>query len=190
LDATDPQAFAAHFREAYPRLTLVAAAVVGDRQIAEDVVQEAAIIAFQKAADFRPGTNFAAWLAVIVRHCALNERRKIQYRKTYAADPARLVQFDGPAVPTPSPVARHTGRLLDDQASFDDELVAALNQLTDDARCCLLLRTVEKLSYAEIAELMQMPEGTAMSHVHRSRATLRRLLSRQPSLSGALGPQP
>ena len=188
-DATDPQWFAAQFRAAYPRLALVAAGVLGDRQTAEDIVQEAAIIAFEKAGDFTPGTNFAAWLAEIVRRCALNERRKTQHRKTYAADPVRLAQIDDRSATRQqrSPIARATGRILDDQAAFDDELVGALNQLSDDARCCLLLRTVEKLSYAEIAELMKMPEGTAMSHVHRSRATLRRLLSHKPTMNGVLG---
>jgi DNA-directed RNA polymerase specialized sigma24 family protein len=48
----------------------------------------------------------------------------------------------------------------------------------------LLLRTVEKLSYAEIAALMDMPEGTAMSHVHRSKMALRERLSRPSSPPG------
>jgi RNA polymerase sigma-70 factor (ECF subfamily) len=186
LDATDPQSFAAHYREAYPRLTLVAAGVTGDRQAAEDIVQEAAVIAFEKAARFAPGSNFAAWLAEIVRRCALNHRRKKQLRRTFPADPVVLGQMDSGASPASesSPIARHTGEILDDQAAFDDELMNALNQLSDDARSCLLLRTVEKLSYAEIAALMHMPEGTAMSHVHRSKAALREKLSRSPSRNG------
>jgi DNA-directed RNA polymerase specialized sigma24 family protein len=40
----------------------------------------------------------------------------------------------------------------------------------------LLLRTIQKLSYTEIAEIMQIPEGTAMSHVHRSKNELRNRL--------------
>ncbi len=180
LDATDPQSFAAHYREAYSRLTLVAAGVTGDRQSAEDIVQEAAIIAFQKAGQFVPGTNFAAWLAEIVRRCALNHRRKTRQRKTFPADPAVLGQMNHHAatVDDPSPIARRSGEILDNQSAFDDELLTALNQLGADARSCLLLRTVEKLSYAEIAALMHIPEGTAMSHVHRSKIALREKLSR------------
>lgn len=180
LDATDPTSFAAHYRDAYPRLTLVAAGVTGDRQSAEDIVQEAAIIAFEKAASFVPGTNFGAWLAEIVRRCALNHRRKTRQRKTYPADPAVLGELNHHVshAADPWPIARGSGEILDDQSAFDDDLVGALNQLSDDARGCLLLRTVEKLSYAEIAALMKMPEGTAMSHVHRSKAALRQLLAR------------
>ena len=186
VDATDPQSFAAHFREAYPRLALVAAGVLGHQEAAEDIVQDAAIIAFRKAKEFVPGSNFAAWLAEIVRRCALNQRRKTQHRKTFAADPARLAQMNDQvaAGPGPSPISTRSGEILDDQAAFDDELVGALNQLSEDARCCLLLRTVEQMSYAEIAALMQIPEGTAMSHVHRSRTVLREILSRRTSVGG------
>jgi RNA polymerase sigma-70 factor (ECF subfamily) len=179
LDVTDPLGFAAQYRDAYPRLVLVAAGVTGDRESAEDLVQEAAIIAFEKIQHFSPGSNFSAWLAEIVRRCALNHRRKTQLRRTYAADPLVLGQMnrrDG-ALPEPSPIAPASGEILADQSSFDDELVAALQQLGDVARCCLLLRTIEKLSYAEIAGLMQIPEGTAMSHVHRSKVVLRRALT-------------
>lgn len=179
LDLADRDSFAAQYREAYHRLTLVAAGVTGDRQAAEDIVQDAAIIAYGKIAQFSPGSNFAAWLAEIVRRCALNYRRKTQQRRTFAADPVLLGQLTDRAGPRDdvSPVAPQTGAILADQASFDDQLTAALAQLSEDARCCLLLRSIEKLAYAEIAALLQIPEGTAMSHVHRSKATLRKILA-------------
>jgi RNA polymerase sigma-70 factor (ECF subfamily) len=153
--------------------------MLNDRAAAEDIVQDAAVIAYQRARDFVPGSNFTAWLAEIVRRCALNYRRNQKSRRTYAADPAELARLNGrpSAAAEPSPIAPTSGELLDDQAAFDDELLAALQQLSAEARCCLLLRTVEKLSYAEIAVLMKMPEGTAMSHVHRSRTSLRKMLS-------------
>ncbi|RIK81714.1 MAG: hypothetical protein DCC67_07930 [Planctomycetota bacterium] len=183
-EATDPQVFAAHYRAAYSRLALVAYGMIGDRAAAEDIVQDAALIAFQRAGDFQPGTNFAAWMAEIVRRCALNFRRKAKHRRTYPADPAMLTRLERqpPKAAGLRSIASPAGDILDDQSSFDDELVRALNGLSPEARCCLLLRTVESLSYAEIAALMQMPEGTAMSHVHRSRTALRRALSR-PALA-------
>jgi RNA polymerase sigma-70 factor (ECF subfamily) len=167
----------AQYRQAYPRLATVAAAIVGDQAQAEDIVQEAAIIAMEKIADFQVGTNITAWLAEIVRRCALNYRRKIQNRKTFAADPASLVQLaQDTATAVPSPIVDPAGNLLADQSAFDDELSIALGRLSHDARCCLLLRTIQKLSYTEIAEIMQIPEGTAMSHVHRSKNELRNRL--------------
>jgi RNA polymerase sigma-70 factor (ECF subfamily) len=179
----DPQAFAAQYREAYHRLTLVAAGVTGERHSAEDIVQEAAIIAYGKIEQFAPGTNFAAWMAEIVRRCALNHRRKVQQRRTFAADPAVLGQMNHQSATAaePWPITRDSGQIVADQASFDDELTRALATLGEEARSCLLLRIVEKLSYAEIAALLKIPEGTAMSHVHRSKAALRTRLSAEPS---------
>ena len=70
-----------------------------------------------------------------------------------------------------------TGELAIDQKSFDDQVLAALHTLEDTARACLLLRTVEGMPYREISVALDIPEGTAMSHVHRSRQSMRRILS-------------
>ena len=83
------QSFAAHYREAYPRLTLVAAGVTGDRQSAEDIVQEAAMIAFEKAARLSRVPISRAWLAEIVRRCALNHRRKKPPTQNLSRRPCR-----------------------------------------------------------------------------------------------------
>ena len=60
----------------------------------------------------------------------------------------------------------------------------ALNSVSDIARACLLLRTIEQMEYAEISRLLAIPEGTAMSHVHRARQHLReRLADKYPKMS-------
>ena len=174
----DPQVFAAHFQACYRRLALLAAGVTGERQSAEDIIQEAAVIAFEKIDQFQQGTNFSAWMAEIVRRCAQNHRRKTLHRRTFAADPAVLSETQGDERPVEerSPIIGSGGELAPDQTSFDDELSQALGSLTVEARSCLLLRVLESLTYAEISELLNIPEGTAMSHVHRSKSALRRRL--------------
>jgi RNA polymerase sigma-70 factor (ECF subfamily) len=87
------------------------------------------------------------------------------------------------AASEPWPVVSPSGQIAPDQASFDDKLAAALQELSDEARSCLLLRIVEQLSYAEISALLNIPEGTAMSHVHRSKAALRKRLADGPEKS-------
>lgn len=77
------------------------------------------------------------------------------------------------------PIHHESGDLLPLQSSFDDKLIKALQRLSPESRSCLLLRTIENLSYKEISILMQIPEGTAMSIVHRSKKTLRELLGPQ-----------
>lgn len=179
---TEPVVFAAHFQESYRRLAMVAAGVTGERQSAEDIVQEAAVIAFEKIDQFQPGSNFSAWMAEIVRRCALNYRRKVQHRRTFAADPTILAESHSGDFPAEGgwPIASESGELAPDQTSFDDELSRALQTLNIEARSCLLLRVIENLTYAEISELLNIPEGTAMSHVHRSKSALRRQLSGEP----------
>lgn len=82
------------------------------------------------------------------------------------------------AEPT-SPIDSETGELKPLQNSFDDRVKAALQEVAPDARSCLLLRTVEGLSYKEISKLMNIPEGTAMNWVHRSKKKLREILTNQ-----------
>src|SRR4051812_47901351 len=77
--ATPPPAgvdFAAEYQRAYRVLWVVAAGVMGRSAGAEDVVQEAAVLALGKLDQFQPGTHFAAWMAQMVRFVALNQIRK------------------------------------------------------------------------------------------------------------------
>lgn len=160
-------------------MTVIAAAIVGDRSVADDIVQEAALIAVEKRNQFTPGASFAGWLAAIVRNCALNYRRKCRRRRTFPADPAHLRDLHGgdAALPEAPLDATAVAAGAVPHEAFDDQVHAALAELSDEARCCLLLRTVQDLTYAEISQLLDIPAGTAMSHVHRARSTMRRRLA-------------
>ncbi len=172
----DRHAFSVAFEEAFPSLWLIAAGLCGDRAQADDIVQEAAIVAWEKLDQFRVGSNFAAWMAKIVRLTALNYRKKEHRRKTLATDPETLDREFHSPVASPSSATGESSEwqeLSDSQEYFDDGLMTALNGLRAEARACLLLRTVAELSYVDIAQLLDIPEGTAMSHVHRAKRQLR-----------------
>ena len=172
-----PKDFAQLCVQIAPRLKTIAMGVSGSKSEAEDIVQQAFTIAFEKEDRFRSENQFRLWLTRIVRNCAINHRRKFARRKTFATDPAELnPQADRFSHDV---VNKETGELNPDQASFDDRVQAALQTMSKKARCCLLLRTVQELSYKEIAELMEIPEGTAMNLVHRSKRQLRDLLTNQ-----------
>ncbi|TWU22746.1 ECF RNA polymerase sigma factor SigR [Bythopirellula polymerisocia] len=169
---------AALYQSTFPQLTAVAAGVLGRQEGAEDVVQLAASIALSKKTQFESEASFLAWMYSAVRNCALNERRKRTRRRTFATDPSNLQLIDNePNTADTKSVDPSSGELATDQTAFEDYLLAALQDLSEEARCCLLLRTVHELSYAEIAEILLIPQGTAMSHVHRSRQLLRKQLS-------------
>lgn len=129
------------------------------------------MIALGKLEDFEAGTSLRAWLAQIVRYVALNHRRRAQRRGEHTGPP-RLSAVEDPEPVGVSP----RGELIAGQRSFDDTVVAALDGLSDTARACLLLRTVMELDYGEIGEVLGIPEGTAMSHVHRARSRMRQTL--------------
>jgi RNA polymerase sigma-70 factor (ECF subfamily) len=171
----DADAFAAQFEAVGRTLWVIAAGIVNDRNMAEDMVQEAALVGYRKLDQFEPGSNFVAWMGRIVRNISLNQNRKAASKREAACDPAAM---PGEQAASDRPVLRLAGdfSLPAMQQVLDDRLVDALNQIGEIARACLLLRTVEGLDYQTIGRVLDIPEGTAMSHVHRARIALRRIL--------------
>jgi RNA polymerase sigma-70 factor (ECF subfamily) len=182
----DVESFAAQLTECYSHCWLIAAAVTGDRVEADDIVQEAALIALGKRHEFTAGTNFSAWISQIVRLTALNYAKKSIRRASVVTDPM-AIDRDVAAAPVSAANAKEGfesvtphGRLLDNQTDFDDDVLVALGEVGEEARACLLLRVVRRLSYGEISRTLHIPEGTAMSHVHRAKHLMReRLKERQ-----------
>jgi RNA polymerase sigma-70 factor (ECF subfamily) len=164
--------FSTRFQSEARVLWTLAAGLLGDPTEAEDVCQEAFLAAYGKRARFEPGTNFLAWMGRFVRNVATNELRKRARRQTASHDPADLDRGH----PFPGSAARPEHELFD-REEFDERLLDGLGELGEVPRACLLLRTLRELSYAEIAALLELPEGTAMSHVHRARLALRAKLA-------------
>jgi RNA polymerase sigma-70 factor (ECF subfamily) len=145
---------------------------VSDRGDVDDVLQQGAIIALGKLDQFDADTSFIAWMGRIVRYEALNQARRRRKQKAADADPATIETNAGAADAARLPTDGR-GRLHADQASFDDEVMSALRALEETPRACILLRTLLDLPYREIARALDIPEGTAMSHVHRARHAMR-----------------
>lgn len=163
--------FCARLQASFRTHWLIAVSIVREPAAAEDVVQEAALIALGKLSDFTPGTNFNAWVGRMVRYVALNYARKEQKR--------RSPSLESVGDPIDAAGVERSGAKLSAtfRGSLDARIERELFAIHETARACLLLRTVEGLSYENIAELLEIPEGTAMSHVHRTRLLLRERLS-------------
>ncbi len=174
--------FAALFRQSSRVLWLVAVGIVGDATLADDVVQEAAVVAFRKFDQFTPGTNFAAWMAQTVRFVALNEARREHRRAAISLDDSSPDHNGrGPVLPA-RPGQDAAPRASAGDGEFAGRVRQALEGVSPMARACLLLRTLDGLEYSQISTLLGIPEGTAMSHVHRTRQFLRdRLASSNPA---------
>ncbi|NQX90444.1 MAG: RNA polymerase sigma factor [Halioglobus sp.] len=174
----DRAEFARRYQEAARKLWCIAAAIVPDRALVEDVLQEAAMVALKKIDTFDPSSNFAAWMGQIVRFTALNHARRVTRSRVSSVDPVILDHKTAAAGQRSAtkPLSPR-GDIALDQEAFDDNVVSALMSLDEIARACLLMKVVLELSYREIATTLDLPEGTAMSHVHRARNALRQSLS-------------
>lgn len=168
-DPRNTEAFAALHHAARPRMLLIALAIVGNRAEAEDVTQDAAVTGLNKfrAGEFTLGTNFEAWMGQITRFTALNALR---YRRNGPAHLGESAQRLA-AAHTTCPAVSTTMDAIEDA-----DLRRALEQLPEAPRLCLVLRIVGGLPYSTIAGIVGIPEGTAMSHVHRAQRALRRAL--------------
>ncbi len=173
--AWGPADFAREFESSFRLLWLIAVGIVRDGALAEDVVQEAALIGLEKLGEFTPGSNFAAWMGKTVRFVAFNHARRESHRRGLSMTAEELDPgvTSEQAFPLGDAELWRQGQLPQDQGHFDDRLMAALQGIRPVARACLLLRTLGGLEYAEIAALLEIPPGTAMSHVHRARLYLR-----------------
>ena len=172
--------FTERFQESWRTLWCVGAAILGSRNEVDDVLQESALIALEKLDDFDPQTSFKAWMSQIVRYTALNTARRRVKQNAIASIHDYKIEH---------PVGKNYSNADDEvidctnsemsglKDSFDDQLLAALQSLDDVPRACILLRTVGDMSYREISQVLEIPEGTAMSHVHRARKALRERLS-------------
>lgn len=155
------------FDLARPRLRLIAAAVLGGVTDADDVVQEAAMVGVAKFSTFARGTNFDAWMGQITRLMALGARRS----RAKFSGAAEMNGVQHAARGHNGESAMETGKRLD----------AAMAVLDETARSCLLLRVVGGLDYDAISAILEIPKGTAMSHVSRARLALRGELERDPT---------
>lgn len=181
MDQIDERQFADLYSAAHPRLWTLASAILGDRTMAEDVVQDAALFAIGRLGDFEKGTDFLAWMSQIVRFKALNQLKSARIRKTrslqiHKGEDRSLDIADNRDGGDVDRVVSQDGFLLPEQQEFDDRVATALATLDPDRRACLLLRTVHNMSYEEIGQVVGVAEGTASSHVHRAKTAIRRYM--------------
>ena len=150
--------------EYLPHLRAFARSLSSSKDQADDLVGEAVARALASAHQFRPGTNFKAWIFTILRNAFYTEGRKRWNR---------LVALDDNLHRQPS-----IGPTQEDSLEFCD-FRRAFIQLTARQREVLMLVGNSDLSYEEVAVQCRCPVGTVKSRVSRARLDLKRLLDEQ-----------
>ena len=144
---------------------------------AEDLVQETFLKAFRAADRFEPGTNLRAWLFTILHNTARNRVRD-RVRDTVSVDSEAVERA---AEQPPPGGAVETPETLMLRATLAPDIQAAIDELPASFRQAVWLRDVEEFSYAEIADMLEIPVGTVMSRISRGRRMLFNALAvRQP----------
>jgi RNA polymerase sigma-70 factor, ECF subfamily len=140
--------------------------LTGNRDEAEDLVQETYVKALKGFSSFTLGTNFRAWMYRILRNTFLTSRTGLKV----------TVSLDDEENSVPDPVASDDPESLLFARADQEEIRRALEQLPVAHREIILLCDVEEMSYKEIAELAGIPIGTVMSRLSRARRIMRSLL--------------
>ena len=151
--------------------------VMGDEEQAKDVVQEAFLKAYSSLGRFEGRSSFYTWLYRLVFNLCIDTKRRdrsgsqVEWTEEQSLDLATGT----PAAKAADPESAGPAAELE-RSELRELMARAIEALPDDARRTLVLREVDGLSYAQIAESLGIPKGTVMSRLHYARRRLRAVL--------------
>jgi RNA polymerase sigma-70 factor (ECF subfamily) len=143
---------------------------------AEDLIQETMLRAYRAFERFEPGTNIRAWLFRIMTNAYINTYRKRQ------REPVKVPQDDVEEFDLYQELKDHdpqfsiTPETIVLDSLFEADILTAIDELPEQFRLAVVLSDIEGFTYAEMAEIMDVPMGTVMSRLHRGRRALEKAL--------------
>jgi len=154
------------FNEHIPGLRRYAIALLRDRNLADDLVQDTLERGLKKLSLYQAGSDLRAWLFTIMHNLFVNQipRNKLWLQNS-------------------PPDEIHSDDDLAEEMVIARDFMQALQLLTDEQRAIILLIGLEQLSYEQAAHVLDLPAGTVMSRLARARERLRLLMN------GEAGPQ-
>ena len=177
----DPAALGQLLRGQQDRVYNVCLRMVSHPDDAAELAQDAMVKAIQKIADFRGDAKLSTWMTRIAMNLAISHLRKRKLRKTASLDSA--AGNGAPGSDSDSETATLAARLPEtrelspdhrvEQEEMLDHLQRAIDRLDEDQRAVLVLRDLEQMDYAQIGQVLDLPEGTVKSRLFRARLALR-----------------
>jgi RNA polymerase sigma-70 factor, ECF subfamily len=152
----------------------VARHLAGSREEADDLVQETYARAFRSWRSFQPGTNMRAWLLRILTNLNIDRgRRQQRAPQMQPLEANDYYLYDR--------LSEDNDGVSDEQRVVErlsqDDIVTALSAVPHDFRDVLVLVDLGDFSYADAAQILDIPVGTVMSRLHRGRRILKRELA-------------
>lgn len=159
------------------RLVTVLDHLVSNRDQAEDLAQEVFLRVYRARAGYEPGAKFATWLFTIANHVAANALRNRSRRREVHLN----VRDSGPlgVRPMDAVIQASSGQMPTrqlDKAEMRDVVRMALDALSERQRLAVLLNKFEGMSYADIADIMELSPEAIKSLLSRARCNLREVL--------------
>ena len=176
-EARDRVRFEEEALELSDQVYRVARRLTGSREEAEDLVQQAYERAFRSWRQYTPGTNLRAWLLRILTNLNIDRgRRQQRTPQTTSLDNEAgdyfLYNKLESQVPDENP---DEDRVL--ERLSQDSIVDALADVPHDFRDVIVLVDIGEFSYADAAQILDIPIGTVMSRLHRGRRILKKNLA-------------
>ena len=158
----DREAFAVLVHQVSDSLYAVAQRILRDSALAEDALQNALVLAWRRIPHLREPDRFEAWIHRILVHACYDESQRA---RQWTAN-VRVLPVDGPTTPDGSAVIADR-----------DELERAFRRLPIDQRAVFVLHHYLGLPLVEIAQMLEIPAGTARSRLHYATRGLRDALT-------------
>ena len=155
----------------------VARRLVGTREEAEDLVQETYARAFRSWKSFTPGTNLRAWLLRILTNLNVDRGRKVQ--RSPQTQPLEETDYflANRMASAAGEDALETDEIV--ERLSQDAIVNALSEIQPQFRDVVVLVDIGDFTYADAAQILDIPIGTVMSRLHRGRRALKQRLAQE-----------
>jgi RNA polymerase sigma-70 factor, ECF subfamily len=160
----DTAAFAVLVARYRDRLGRYAVHMLGDRNDAEEALQDAFVRAYRSLHRCREDEHFGRWLfGILVNRCRTTGRRSARRNRTFVRDDVSLEQASTPEAPDPT--------------EWEDAVRLAMQRLARPLREAFLLKHVEDMEYTEMSRFTGVGVSALKMRVLRAREQLRTLLS-------------
>ena len=169
----DREAFGALVEQYRDNVYRLAYRMCGNAYDADEAAQEAFVAAWRALPNFRGDAKFSTWLYRLTTNAAIDVMRREKRHQTVGDGEMMDLADDADS---PQETVERTEQ--------QEAVQKALATLSEEYREVLLLRYMEELDYAEIAEVLQLPSGTVKSRINRAKAALKTALLKSGNIFG------